>query len=85
MIKQQYEENIRRTEGNIQNLQKKINRFGGLRLAVFVGFIVFIFKATETQSVLLLLLGLLALGVLFLYLVKKQSDIQQELSYQKAL
>lgn len=85
MIKQQYEENIRRTEGNIQNLQNKINRFGGLRLAVFVGFIVFIFKATEIQSVLLLLLGLLALGVLFLYLVKKQSDIQQELSYQKAL
>lgn len=80
-ITEQYQQNITLSQERISYFQKKVNVFSIMRLIAFACLLVVIYWAVKLDSFTLFAVGAVVIGVVFNWLVLRQSAFEQEKKY----
>lgn len=78
MIYQKYQERIRRTKVEIQQLQKSINQNSFARLFIIIGGGAGLFYVVQMENVSLVLCSGIIIVLLFAFLVRRQSKLEKQ-------
>lgn len=84
MIYQHYQTNIEQAQREIQRLNKAVNQNSFARLFVILGGGALLFYTFSSNSVLLVIGVILAIVLLFAYLVRRQSLLEKQRDHQQA-